>query len=57
MLKGYATPNGYMGYVEGIGYLLFETDEAYYEYMEELNDEIHRKSIPMHKLCRTYGQS
>lgn len=33
MLKGYPTPNGYMGYVDG-KYMLFETEEAYYEYME-----------------------
>ena len=39
MLKGYTTSSGYMGYVDGIGYLRFETDEAYYEYMEEMNDE------------------
>lgn len=32
MLKGYFTDNGYRGYVDG-EYLLFEGDEAYYEYM------------------------
>ena len=35
MLKGYPTENGYKGYVNG-EYILFETEEAYYEYMEEL---------------------
>ena len=33
MLKGYFTDNGYYGYVDG-KYMLFETEEAYYEYME-----------------------
>ena len=36
MLKGYPTDNGYKGYVEGEGYILFETEEAYYEYMEAI---------------------
>lgn len=34
-MKGYPTSNGYKGYVNG-EYMLFETEEAYYEYMEEL---------------------
>ena len=38
MLKGYPTENGYKGYVDGKGYMLFETEEAYYEYMEECTD-------------------
>lgn len=33
MLKGYPTDNGYYGYVDG-QYMLFETEEAYYEYMK-----------------------
>ena len=32
-MKGYYTENGYKGYVNG-EYILFETEEAYYEYME-----------------------
>ena len=35
MLKGYPTENGYKGYVDG-EYILFETEEAYYEYMEAI---------------------
>lgn len=38
MLKGYYTDNGYYGYVNG-EYILFEGDEAYYEYEEEDNNE------------------
>lgn len=33
-MKGYSTSNGYMGYVEG-RYILFASDEEYYEFMEE----------------------
>ena len=33
MLKGFPTESGYYGYVNG-KYMLFETEEAYYEYME-----------------------
>ena len=32
-MKGYTTPNGYMGYVEG-AYILFASEEDYREYME-----------------------
>lgn len=35
MLKGYFTDDGYYGYVEGEGYMLFEGEEAYYEYEED----------------------
>ena len=35
MLKGYPTTSGYKGYVEGEGYILFETEEAYYRYVKE----------------------
>ena len=33
-IKGYVAPFGYMGFVEG-RYMLFATEEEYYEYMEE----------------------
>ncbi len=33
-MKGYHVSNGYMGYVED-RYMLFSTEEEYYEYMEE----------------------
>ena len=36
MIKGYFTENGYRGYVEGEGYMLFEGEEAYYEYLEAI---------------------
>ena len=32
-MKGYPTTTGYKGLV-GTTYMLFETEEAYYEYME-----------------------
>ena len=35
-MKGYYTENGYKGYVEGEGYMLFATEWDYYEYVEEL---------------------
>lgn len=31
-MKGYCTSGGYMGYVPGKGYQLFESEEAYYEW-------------------------
>ena len=34
--KGYPTPNGYRGWI-GDKYMLFETEEAYKEYLFELN--------------------
>ena len=34
VLKGYITPSGYMGYVNGT-YILFATEEEYKEYMED----------------------
>ena len=34
LVKGYAVPDGFMGFVEG-KYQLFETEYAYYEYMLE----------------------
>ncbi len=33
VLKGYLTPSGYMGYVDG-RYILFATEKEYLEYME-----------------------
>lgn len=36
MPKGYFTDNGYYGYIEDEGYILFETEEAYYEYLEAI---------------------
>ena len=36
MLKGYPINVGYKGYVAGNGYMLFATEEEYYEYMEEI---------------------
>lgn len=33
MLKGYYTDNGYLGLVDN-EYMLFESDTAYYEYVE-----------------------
>ncbi len=33
-MKGYHTNSGYMGYVLGKGYQLFETEDAYYEWYE-----------------------
>lgn len=33
-IKGYFTYRGYMGYVNG-KYMLFETEQAYLEYLEE----------------------
>ena len=34
-MKGYHVSNGYMGYVLGKGYQLFETEDAYYEWRHE----------------------
>lgn len=55
MIKGYFTDNGYYGYVNG-GYVLFEGDEAYYEYEEEtecqntqnLNQDTKQRSMHSH---------
>ena len=41
MLKGYPTDSGYYGYVHG-KYILFETEEAYYEYMEGIENDKNR---------------
>lgn len=42
MIKGYPTENGYKGLVDG-EYMLFETQEAYYEYLADLDREIEEK--------------
>lgn len=34
-MKGYYTRSGYMGYVPGKGYQLFETEDAYYKWHME----------------------
>ena len=34
MVKGYSVPDGYMGLLNG-KYQLFETEQAYYEYLLE----------------------
>lgn len=36
-MKGYHTCDGYMGYVSGEGYQLFESETAYYEWFMEAN--------------------
>ena len=33
-MKGYATSNGYMGFVEG-RYILFASESEYYDYMKD----------------------
>ena len=40
-MKGYDTYAGFMGYVDG-EYMLFASDEEYYEYMEEEQRDILR---------------
>lgn len=37
IFKGYVTPFGFMGLVEG-RYILFATEEEYYEYLKEERD-------------------
>lgn len=39
-MKGYFTDSGYNGYVEGKGYMLFEDEEAYYDYLEEIKNDL-----------------
>ena len=34
-MKGYNTSSGYMGYVIGEGYRLFETENAYWDWYKE----------------------
>ena len=41
MLKGYPTDSGYYDYVNG-KYMLFETEKAYYEYMEGIENDKNR---------------
>ena len=33
-MKGYPTQTGYMGYIPGMGYVLFSCEEDYKEYFE-----------------------
>jgi hypothetical protein len=40
-MKGYHVSNGYMGYVLGKGYQLFETEDAYYEWHHEAYPTLH----------------
>jgi len=35
---GYYTRNGYMGYVTGKGYQLFESESSYYEFSREIRE-------------------
>ena len=35
-MKGYATNQGYMGYIPDMGYILFCTEEEYAEYYMEM---------------------
>lgn len=35
-MKGYPTQTGYMGYIPGMGYVLFSTEEEYKETWEEI---------------------
>ena len=37
IFKGYVVPFGYMGLVEG-HYILFATEDEYYEYLEEFSN-------------------
>lgn len=39
-MRGYYTANGYMGFVTGEGFRLFESDKAYYEHYHEINPEL-----------------
>lgn len=38
-MRGYPVHSGYMGYVPGGGYRLFETEGAYYEWYQETYKE------------------
>lgn len=40
-MKGYHTSSGYMGYVLGEGYRLFETEDAYWEWHIEAYPELY----------------
>ena len=44
MLQGYPIESGYKGYVDG-RYMLFETEEAYYRYMTENEEETKCQNI------------
>ncbi len=38
-MKGYAVSDGFMGYVNG-RYRLFVSEEEYYEFLEEVSDDV-----------------
>ncbi len=38
-MKGYATSEGYKGYIPGRGYMLFATEREYEEYYAELQTD------------------
>lgn len=40
-MKGYHTSSGYMGFMLGEGYRLFETEDAYYEWQREVLPELY----------------
>ncbi len=40
-MKGYPVSSGYMGYVLGKGYQLFETEDAYYDWYLETYPDIY----------------
>ena len=45
-MKGYFTDAGYCGYVENEGYMLFEDEAAYHDYLKELfEDEAYNDCI------------
>ena len=37
-MKGYPTQSGYMGYIPNVGYTLFVTENEYYEYIEDMEE-------------------
>ena len=37
-MKGYYNETGYYGYVENEGYMLFEDETAYHDYLRELEE-------------------
>ena len=38
-MKGYYTDSGYCGYVENEGYMLFEDEAAYHDYLKTSQEE------------------
>jgi hypothetical protein len=37
-MRGYHSPSGYVGFIPGIGYMLFETSGAYIEVYQEMQN-------------------